>query len=110
MEKSHTLATDLSQNFGPEASSCRHKRRARPYQFQWNNADRLCVVCAITHRRVMYRAGCIALLGAILMLVFQGDVPLVRSVTPLALLKTGLTFVLLYGASTYSTVSSRREC
>ncbi len=48
------------------------------------------------------------LLGTILMIIVQSDVLLTNSATTLALLRTGLTFVLLYSVSTYSMASSRR--
>jgi hypothetical protein len=88
-----------SQNLEPEAYSLRHKRRVHLYQGQGGIADR---------RRVMYRAVCVALLGTAFMLMVQGDVLLTDSVTLPVLLKIGLTFVLLYNASTYSIVSLRR--
>lgn len=101
-------AIDPLENFKPKVTSCKHKWRARPYRFQHDIADRLCVACAVTHRRVVYRAACIALAGTFFIAIVQDDVLLTGSITPLALLKIGLTFVLLYSTYTYSLVSSRR--
>ncbi len=100
-------AIDPSENLKPKAS-CKHKWRARPYQFQGDTSDRLCVVCAVTYRRVVYRTVCVALVGTILMLISQDDVLLAGSIAPLALLKIGLAFVLLYSTCAYSLVSSKR--
>jgi len=100
--------THSPQNLKSKASSCGHKRRAHPYQFQGDIADHPCVVCEITHCRVIYRAVYLALLGTILMVTVQGDVLVSDSATPLASLRTRSTFVLVYSASTYSMVSSRQ--
>ena len=66
---------------GAPATSCRHKERARPYQFRRDVSDPLCVVCAILYRPVLHRAVYIALIvGTILMSINQGDILLAGAV------------------------------
>jgi len=93
-------AEGRSQNLKLETSSRRHEQRMHPYQGKGGTANRW---------RVIYRAVCVALSGTVFMLMVQGDVLVTDWVTPPTLLEVGLTFVLPFGASTYSMVSSSRS-
>ena len=94
---------------GAPATSCRHKERARPYQFRRDVSDPLCVVCAILYRPVLHRAVYIALIvGTILMSINQGDILRAGAVTPLVVAKILLTYAVPYSVSTFSALSANR--
>jgi hypothetical protein len=88
---------------------CRHCFRARPYRFQGDIDDPLCVVCAILYRPVLRRAVYVALVvGTILTIINQGDVLLAGEITPLVMAKILLTYLVPYSVSTFSALSANR--
>jgi hypothetical protein len=108
-------AVNVATPSGPEGAreacppGCRHRARARPYQFQNNIDDPLCVVCAILYRPVLRRAVYVALVvGTILTIINQGDVLLAGEITPLVMAKILLTYLVPYGVSTFSALSANR--
>ena len=91
------------------AVGCKHPGRARPYQFQRDASDPLCIVCAVLYRPVLHRAIYISLLvGTILTIINQGDVLLAGAVTPLVVAKILLTYAVPYSVSTFSALSANR--
>ena len=91
------------------ASGCRHRARARPYRFQRDIDDPLCVVCAMLYRPVLRRAVYVALVvGTILTAINQGDVLLAGEVTSLVIAKILLTYLVPYSVSTFSALSANR--
>jgi hypothetical protein len=91
------------------APGCRHQLRARPYRFQGDLDDPLCVMCAILYRPVLRRAVYIALVvGTILTAINQGDVLLAGEITPLVIAKIFLTYLVPYSVSTFSALSANR--
>jgi hypothetical protein len=108
-------AVNVAATSGPErarearAPGCRHCARARPYRFQGDIDDPLCVVCAILYRPVLRRAVYVALVvGTILTIINQGDVLLAGEITPLVIAKILLTYLVPYSVSTFSALSANR--
>jgi hypothetical protein len=108
-------AVNVVATSGPEgareafAPGCRHHVRARPYRFQGNLDDPLCIVCAILYRPVLRRAIYVALVvGTILTIINQGDVLLAGEITRLVMAKIVLTYLVPYSVSTFSALSANR--
>jgi hypothetical protein len=90
-------------------AGCKHLGRARPYQFQRDVPDLLCLACAILYRPVLRRAVYVALIiGTLLTIINQGDVLLAGAVTPLVVAKILLTYAVPYSVSTFSALSANR--
>jgi hypothetical protein len=90
-------------------TSCIHRGRGQPYQFQRDVSDPLCLVCAILYRPVLRRSLYIALVvGTILAIINQGDVLLLEAITPLAVAKILLTHAVPYSVSIFSALSANR--
>jgi hypothetical protein len=108
-------AVNVAATSGPEGArearspGCRHRARARPYRFQGDIDDPLCVVCVILYRPVLRRAVYVALVvGTVLTIINQGDVLLVGEITPLVIAKILLTYLVPYSVSTFSALSANR--
>ena len=87
--------------------ACRHHQRARPYRFQRNVDDPLCLACAIRYRPGLKRAIYVSLVvGTILTTINQGDVLLAGALTPIVAAKILLTYLVLYSVSTFSARSA----
>jgi len=92
-----------TQSIEVRSASCRHLGRSRRYQCNHGALDPLCVQCALLYRPVCHRALRIALVaGTILTLINQGEL------TPMILLKTGLTYAAQYAVSTLSVLQANR--
>ena len=94
---------------GESVAGCKHRERARPYQFRRHVSDPLCLACAMLYRPVLRRAAYLALIvGTILTIINQGDVLLAGAVTPLVVAKILLTYAVPYSVSTFSALSANR--
>lgn len=83
--------------------------RPRVYQFRRDAHEPLCTWCAVTYRPVFRRAVVVAVVvGTILTVINQGDVLLSGAITPLVVLKIGLTYLVPYSVSTFSALQANR--